>query len=207
MKISKTSSGADSVLHHPPEAFDGVEVMPTMGREEMEAQLTVVVVECRVELVSLMDTAAIDDHHDLFAGFAEDRHHLMKILAQLLGIKVWHDFIEDFGRPVLDRPDDAEQHPAGDPAPGARASPHLAFEGFVAFDLTLAQGPGGEARALGAAPPARSGQGKAPQDGFILIQQNDVALARAILQGSEFDRAIGQVGWVRSEPPGGTAVT
>jgi hypothetical protein len=83
----------------------------------------------------------------------------------------------------------------------------LAFEGFVAFDLTLAQGPGGEARALGAAPPARSGQGKAPQDGFILIQQNDVALARAILQGSEFDRAIGQVGWVRSEPPGGTAVT
>ena len=172
----------------------------------MEVQLAVVMGESRVELVSPMDTAAIDDHHDLFAGCAEDRHHLMKILAQLLGIKVWHDFIEDFGRPILDRPNDTEQHPAGDPAPGAIASPRLAFEGFVAFDLTLTQGSSGEARALGAAPPARSGQGKTPQDGFIFIQQNDLALARAILQGSEVDRAIGQVGWVGSEPSGGTAV-
>ena len=31
-EIGKTSSGTDRVLHHPPEAFDGVEVMPTMGR-------------------------------------------------------------------------------------------------------------------------------------------------------------------------------
>ena len=31
MQISKTSSGPDGILHHPPEAFDGVEVVPTMG--------------------------------------------------------------------------------------------------------------------------------------------------------------------------------
>jgi hypothetical protein len=42
-----------------------------------------------------MDAAAIDDHHDLFVGFAEGCHHLMNILAQLLGIKVRHNFIED----------------------------------------------------------------------------------------------------------------
>src|SRR5262245_57820695 len=30
-QIGKTASGADGVLHHPPEAFDGVEVVPTMS--------------------------------------------------------------------------------------------------------------------------------------------------------------------------------
>ena len=32
MEINKTSSGADRVLHDAPEAFDGIEVMATMGR-------------------------------------------------------------------------------------------------------------------------------------------------------------------------------
>ena len=32
MQIRKTSSGPDRVLHHPPEAFDGVEMVPAMGR-------------------------------------------------------------------------------------------------------------------------------------------------------------------------------
>ena len=31
MQIAKTPSCANRVLHHPPEAFDGVEVVPTMG--------------------------------------------------------------------------------------------------------------------------------------------------------------------------------
>ena len=47
----------------------------------MEAQLAVVVIECRDELVSPMDPAAIHDHHDLFAGFAAGGHDLMEILA------------------------------------------------------------------------------------------------------------------------------
>ena len=32
LEIGKTPSGSDDVLHHPPEAFDGVEVVTTMGR-------------------------------------------------------------------------------------------------------------------------------------------------------------------------------
>src|SRR5262249_8455719 len=107
----------------------------------MEAKLAVVVLKGRVELVGLMDAAAIDDHHDLFAGFTEDRHHLMDILTQLLGIKMWHDFIEHFGGPILDGANDAEQHPTGDAAPGAILSPGLAFEGLLAFNLALARGP------------------------------------------------------------------
>jgi hypothetical protein len=95
MQRRKTSSGAERVLHDAPEAFKGIEVMATMGREDMEAHLAVVVRKGRVELVGLMDAAAIDDHHDLFAGLTEDRQHWMAILPQLLGLKVWHDFRED----------------------------------------------------------------------------------------------------------------
>jgi hypothetical protein len=47
----------------------------------MEAHLAVVVVEGRVELVRPMDAAAIHDHHDVFASFAEGGHHLMEIWA------------------------------------------------------------------------------------------------------------------------------
>ena len=31
MQIGKPSSGPDGILHHPPEAFDRVEVVPAMG--------------------------------------------------------------------------------------------------------------------------------------------------------------------------------
>jgi hypothetical protein len=85
----------------------------------MEAQRIMVVVERGVELVRPVDSAAIDDQHDLFAGCAEDRHHLVHILPQLLGIEVRHNVIEDFGGARLDRPQDAEQHAAGEAAPGA----------------------------------------------------------------------------------------
>ena len=81
MQVRKTSSGTDGVLHHPPEAFDGVEVMSAVGGQEMEAQLAVVVIESRVELVRPVDPAPLDDHHDLFPDFAEGGHHLMPILA------------------------------------------------------------------------------------------------------------------------------
>ena len=159
----------------------------------MEAQCSVVMVESCVELVRPVDPAAINAHHDLFTGFAENRHHLVNILPQLLGIKVRHNFIEDFGGAILHRPQDAEQHTAGAPAPGAIASPCLAFEGLVAFELTLAQWAYGEARALGCTPPAGAGQSKAPEDGFVFIEQNDLTPARLVLQGGKFERAIGKV--------------
>ena len=81
MQSRKTSPGADRVLHDAPEAFNGIEVMATMGREEMEAKRAVVVLKGRVELVGPMNPTAIDDHHDLFAELAERRHDLMNILA------------------------------------------------------------------------------------------------------------------------------
>jgi hypothetical protein len=153
-----------------------------------------------------MDPAPIDDQHDLFVGCAEGRHHLMDIVAQLLGIKMRHDLREDFGSPILDRPNDAEPHPARDAAPRAILHPRLTLETFCTFDLALAQRTGGQTRALGAAPPAQPGEGKAPQDRFIFVEQNDLTPARAVLQGSEVDRAIGKVGRSGIEPPGGTAV-
>src|SRR5262249_41213613 len=106
----------------------------------MEAKLALIVVEGGVQLMGPMDAAAIDDHHHLFPDFAERCHDLMNVLAELLGIKVGHDFIEDFGSAILDRPNDTEQHAARDTTPGAMAEPRLAFESLFAFDLTLAQG-------------------------------------------------------------------
>jgi len=66
----------------------------------VQAQLLVIVVKRRVKLMRPMDAAAIDDHHDLFARFPKDMHDLMEILAQLLGIKMGHDLIEDFRGPI-----------------------------------------------------------------------------------------------------------
>jgi hypothetical protein len=153
-----------------------------------------------------MDPATIHDHHDLCAGFAEGGHDWMKILASLLGIKVRHDFIEDFRGAIVNRPDDAEQHPAGDPAPRAMLPPGLAFEGLVAFELTWAQRACREASALGGAPPARSEQGKAPQDGFVCIEQNDLTTASLVLEGGKFQSPISEVSGVGLQATGGTIV-
>ena len=172
----------------------------------MEAKLAVVVLKGRVELVGPMDPAAIDDHHDLFAGFTEGRHHLMEILTQLLGIKVGHDFIEDFGGAILDGPNDTQQHAAGDATPRAILQPRLAFEGLSAFDLTLAQRACRDASALGCAPPARAGQRKAPQDRFVFIEQNNLATASPVLQGGKFERAIGESSRVGIKTTGGAVV-
>ncbi len=133
------------------------------------------------EFPRAMDPTAIDDHHDLFPGCAKDAQDLMDILAEFLRIKMGHDFIEDARRSILDGANDAEQHPAGDATPGAIAPPDLAFERLVPFDLTVAQGAGGQARALGTAPPACPGQGKTPEDGFIFIKQNDLASASPVV--------------------------
>jgi hypothetical protein len=41
-EITTPSFRAYGVLHHPPEAFDGVEMVTTMGRQAMQAKLSVV---------------------------------------------------------------------------------------------------------------------------------------------------------------------
>jgi len=172
----------------------------------MEAQLALIVIESRVKLMRPMDAAAIDDHHHLFVSFAEGRHHLMAILTYLLGIKVRDDFREDFGGAILDSADDAEQHAPSEAAPRAGLHPRLPFVTFLLFDLALAQRACGQAIPLGAAPPAQPGQGKAPHDRFIFIEQDDLPATCAVLQGSECKRAIGEISRRGIEPSSGTAV-
>ena len=172
----------------------------------MEAKLSMVVLKGRIELVCPMDPAPIDDHHDLFLGFTEGRHHLMEILAQLLGIKMRHELREHFGGPILDGTKHTQPHAAGDAAPGAILHPRLAFEGFLAFDLALPSWPYREARALGCVPPARAGQGKAPQDGFVCIEPNDLPTARLVLEGGKFQSPISEVSGVGLQATGGTIV-
>src|SRR5262245_19573951 len=81
-----------------------------------------------------------------------------------------------------------------------------AFEGFIAFDLTRAQGTGGQTRALGCAPPAGAGQGKAPEDRFVFIEQNDLAPTCPVLEGRKVDRTRGEVGGGGIEVTSGTIV-
>src|SRR5262252_2609304 len=75
---------------------------------------------------------------------------------------------------------------------------------FFAFDLALAQRTDRKAHALGGAPPAGAGQGKAPQDGFVFIEQNDLTPTRLVRAGSKFERAIGEVGGGGIEATRGT---
>jgi hypothetical protein len=207
MQIGKTPSSTDPVLQHAPEAFNRIEVMPTVGRQEMQPKLLMPVGQCRCQFVCPMDATAVDDHHDLFPGVAKERHHLMDILTKPFRIKMGDDLVEDFGGAILDRANDTEQHPAGDPAPGARADPRMAFEALVAFDLTLAQRPGGQASALRFAPPACPRQGEAPEDRFILIEQNDLTPTSPVLQGGQFKRRPRQLSGSGSKSPRGTTVT
>src|SRR5713101_8735022 len=78
MQVRQTPSGANRVLHHAPKAFDGVEVVPTMGGEEMEAKLVMLVVEGRIELVCPVDPAPVDDHDHCLPGCPEGCPHLME---------------------------------------------------------------------------------------------------------------------------------
>ena len=116
----------------------------------------------------------------------------MEILAQLLGIKRRDDLIKDFGCPILDGAQHAEHPTTGDAAPGAILPPRLAFEGLLAFALALAQWTDREARALGCAPPAGPGEGKAPQDDFVFLEPNDLAMTSLGLQGGECERAVSE---------------
>ena len=164
------------------------------------------VLQGRGELVSPMNPAAIDHHHDLFISFAEGGHYLMDILAKILAVKMGHDFIEEAGGPILYGANHMEQHASGDATPGALAHPDPTFAAFLAFDLAPAQGVCGQAKALGAAPPAQPGKGKTPEDGFVFIEQDDLTSTCLVLEGGEFERAIGEISRGGIEPASGTAV-
>src|SRR5919201_5814403 len=82
MQIGKTPSSADPVLHHTPEAFNRIEVVSAMRRQEMQPKLLVPVCQRRRELVRPVDATAVDHHDHLFAGVAKESHHLMDILTK-----------------------------------------------------------------------------------------------------------------------------
>lgn len=172
----------------------------------MQPKLLVPVCQRRRELVRPVDATAVGDHDDLFPRVAPESHHLMDILAQPLGVKMRDDLIDDARSAILHGTDDAEQHAAGHTAPRAIATPRLAFEGLLAFDLTLTQRTRGEASALRFPPPARAGQGKAPQDRFVFIEQNDLTTTRPVFEGGEFEGGIREGRRVGIQAPGGAAV-
>ena len=206
MQIGKTPSSADPVFHHAPKTFNGIEVVATMGWQEMQPKLLMPVCQCRRELFRPMDATAVDDHDDLLPSVTKEGHHLMDILAQSLRIKMGDDLIEDFRCAILDSANDAEQHPTGHAVPAPIAHPRLAFVGFFGFDLALAQRARGQATALGFAPPTGPRQGKPPQDRLILVEENNLAPAGLVLQGGEFERSPSQLSGFGREPPRGTAI-
>jgi hypothetical protein len=134
-------------------------------------------------------------------------HDLMEIVAQLMGITMWHDHREDTRCARLDSPDNAEQDTAGEATPGAILGPRRMFERFFPFALRVTQWAGREVRALGAAPPAQPVEGKAPQDSCIFVKQNDCTPTRSVCEGGDIDRAIGEIGRRGIEPSGGTTGT
>ena len=182
MQIGKAAAGPDPVLQHAPKPLKGIEVVATASRQEMQPKPRMPVGQRRRQLVGAGDATPVDDQHHLFPALAKEGHYLMDILPKPFGIKLGDNLIEDFRGTILDRAHDAEPHAVGHPAPTPIAAPCLAFESLFTSDLAGAQGPCRHTKALGfAVPPARSRQGKAPQDGFSFVEQNNLATLRAVL--------------------------
>jgi hypothetical protein len=83
-QLAQTSPGAAGLLPHPPEAFDGGEVMSAGGWQARAAPRAVVVVEGRVERVRPRDAAPLNHHPNVCAGVAADGHPLMEVLASVV---------------------------------------------------------------------------------------------------------------------------
>jgi hypothetical protein len=192
LEVGKTPSSSNLLLHHPPEALNGIQMVSTARGQKMQMKLLVPVRQRRRELVRPMDATAIDHHDHRFPRAAKERHHLMDIVAQPLSLKMGHDFIADFRRPILDGTKHAQQHTAGHAAPTPIAPPGLAFERLLAFDLAAAQRADGQAIPVGFPPPACARQGKAPQDRFIGIEQDNLATMGTVFERREVDRRVGQ---------------
>src|SRR5215475_166764 len=172
----------------------------------MELKLILIMFQSGGQFAGLVNTTAIDHHHHLFPRGAKDVHHLVDILTEFVGIKMGHNFIENARGAILHRADDIEQDAADDATPATVALPGLTFEPLLGIDLALAQRAGGQTVALAASPPAAPGQSKTPEHRLILVEQNDLALARPIFQGLKFETAIGQIGRAGIESARGATV-
>ena len=206
LEVGKTPSGPHPVLQHAPETCDGIPMVSTARWQKMQMKLLVPVCKRRRELVRPMDATAIHHHDHLFPCAAKERHHLMDRLAKPLSLTMGNDLKADFRRPLLDSTKHAQQHTTGYAAPAPVAQPGLAFEGLLALNLAPAQRAYGQAIPLGCPPPAGAGQGKAPHDRFIGIEQDNLTPTGAVFERREVDRRVGQVCRGRRQLPRWPAV-
>jgi hypothetical protein len=188
MEVGTTPSSPALLLHDAPNAFAGVELVTTMGREEVPATLLLPVGACRRELRRPVEATAIDDPDHGCAGRATERHALLAIWAQPLGSKMRHACRADVRGALVDGPQHAAPPAAGHPTPGARASPGLPCAGLRASALTRAQRASGQASAPRWAPPGGAGEGTAPQEGCVRREHDALAPARLVRAGRECDR-------------------
>jgi hypothetical protein len=208
MQSGHTPSGADPVLPHAPQACKRIAVVTTVGWPARPPQRLVPVCTCRRALLRPVEATAVGADDSLLAGVAQAGHHWMEILPPPLRLQMGDALGEDCGGALRDRAHATAPPPGGDPAPGARAAPRLAFAALVACARTRAQGSGGPARALGVAPPARPGQGTTPEAGCICREQHARTAAgpgRAGRACERRPRALRGVGSAPARGPAGAA--
>jgi hypothetical protein len=148
-----------------------------------------------------MEATAIHHHDTLFPRAAKERQHLVDIVATPRSLTMGNDLKEAFRRPIVDGPKDAPQHTTGHAAPTPIAPPALALEGLRAFALAPAQWASRPALPLSFPPPAGPGEGKAPQDCFLSIEQDHLAPTGTVCERCEVERGVGQVGRGRCQLP------
>jgi len=184
-EVGKTPSSPDLRLHDAPKAFAGGARVPTMGGEEVPATRLLPVGACRRERMRPVNATAVDDHDHGCAGVAKKRHAGMALWTTPLGIKGGDALREDFRGAIWDGPQHAAPHAPGHPPPGALAYPCLTFEGLLASERTRAQRAYGPARARHFGPPAGVGEGQAPQEGCVRLEQDALVPARLGREGRE----------------------
>jgi len=96
LEIGKTATGPHLVFQYTPEAFNGMEMVPAAGWQELQPKARLPMEQCRGERVRAVDTTAIDDHHHRFPSGGKCGHHVMDIVSKPLSIKLGDDRIEDF---------------------------------------------------------------------------------------------------------------
>jgi len=176
-------SNSPPVLPHPPQALQGVERVPLISWEAMQATLPMPRGQGRHPLLGTIPPAAIDDHDHFVRGGAVGRHDVMDRLAHLLGITLGHELREDVGGPRLDCAHNTGLHAAGALAPDGRTQPHVALAVLVAYALAGAAGTQGVAHARRGAPPTCSGQRQAPEDRCVCTAHEARTAAGPGLQG------------------------
>jgi hypothetical protein len=95
-QIGQTPPSTDPVLQHAPEAFNRIEVVSAMRRQEIQPKRLVPVCQRRRELMRPMEATAVSHQDHLFAGVATEGHHLMDVWAQPLRSTMGDHLIEDF---------------------------------------------------------------------------------------------------------------